>query len=278
MSAVIEISSSPLVRLRPNQRKGSKVRCHLLTHGSRDDVAERMSILADPSAHVSADTDNWMPEGFDAVEEAQLGTARRLIPSDKQRRQLLSWWLAVPENANTPNWDIESTCTISGKPGLLLVEAKAHDAELRNETKGKELKPPVTVNSRRNHARIGSCIQDANLALAGETGLPWALSRDWNYQMSNRFAWAWKLASLGFPVVLVYLGFVNAGEMQSDERTPFATADEWEQLVKSHSKALFPAEVWNREWMLHGQPFIPIIRTLDVPIPLDQKDLTCRTP
>ena len=28
--------------------------------------------------------------------------------------------------------------------------------------------------------------------------------------MSNRFAWAWKLADLGVPVVLVYLGFFRA--------------------------------------------------------------------
>lgn len=31
--------------------------------------------------------------------------------------------------------------------------------------------------------------------------------------MSNRFAWAWKLATMEVPVVLVYLGFLNATEM-----------------------------------------------------------------
>jgi hypothetical protein len=278
VSPGIEIGSNPLLRLRPNQRKGSKVRCHLLTHGSRDDVAKRLTMLAEPWVHVSPDTDHWMPEGFVAVEEAQLGTATRLIPSDKTRQQLVDWWLAVPENANTPNWDIASTCLIDGMPGLLLVEAKAHDAELRNEIKGKELKPPLTVNSRRNHVRIGGCIDDANLALAGETHLPWAMSRDWNYQMSNRFTWARKLASLGIPTVLVYLGFLNACEMQSDGRFPFDMASEWEQIVKSHSEMLFPAEVWNRKWIIQGRPFIPIIKALDVPISADQKDVICRTP
>jgi hypothetical protein len=235
-------------------------------------------MLAEPEVHVSPDTDHWMPEGFVAVDEAKLGTATRLIPSENQRQHLSDWWLAVPENANTPNWDIASTCMVSGKPGLLLVEAKAHDAELQNEAKGKELKPPVSINSRRNHMRIGACIQDASLALAGETHLPWALSRDWNYQMSNRFAWAWKLTSLGIPIVLVYLGFLHAEEMCSDKQTAFATTDEWEKLVKSHSEPLFPAEVWNRKWILHGQPFIPIIRTLDVPITPDIEGLTSGTP
>jgi hypothetical protein len=275
MSADSEIGKL-LLCLRANQRRGSKPRCHVLTHGSRDDVAKRLNLLMEPWGHVSPDTDHWMPEGFVAVDEAQLGTSTLLIPSEKQRQDLLDWWLAVPENANTPNWDVASTCIINGKPGLLLVEAKAHDAELRNEEKGKELKPPVSINSRRNHMRIGACMQDANLALAGETHLPWALSRDWNYQMSNRFAWAWKLTSLGIPIVLVYLGFLLAEEMRTNKQTPFATPKEWEQHVRSHSEPLFPAEIWNQKWTLHGQCFIPIIKTLDLPIATHNRAFKCR--
>jgi len=266
MSANSEIESNLRLRLRPNQRNGSKVRCHLLTHGSRGDVSKQLTLLSEPWGYVSPDTDQWMPEGFVGVDEAQLGTSIHLIPSENKRQELLGWWLAVRENANTPNWDIASQCAINGKPGLLLVEAKAHDAELRNEEKGKELKPPVSINSRRNHVRIGGCLQDASLALSGETRLPWALSRDWNYQMSNRFAWAWKLTSLGIPIILVYLGFLHAEEMRSDKQAPFAAANEWEQLVRAHSEPLFPAEVWNQKWTLHGQDFIPIIKTLDLSI------------
>lgn len=33
------------------------------------------------------------------------------------------------------------------------------------------------------------------------------ISRDSHYQLSNRVAFAWKLATLGLPTVLVYLGF-----------------------------------------------------------------------
>jgi hypothetical protein len=78
--------------------------------------------------------------------------------------------------------------------------------------------------------------------LAQETGLTWALSRDWNYQMSNRFAWAWKLADLGIPVILVHLGFLNAHEM-NDKGRPFADHEDWTRAVMRHSQALFPAEV-----------------------------------
>jgi hypothetical protein len=49
-----------------------------------------------------------------------------------------------------------------------------------------------------------------------QTGLTWALSRDWCYQMSIRFAWAWKLAGLGKPVILIYLGFLAYDEMYED--------------------------------------------------------------
>jgi len=42
----------------------------------------------------------------------------------------------------------------------------------------------------------------------------WQLSRDSLYQLANRFAWAWKIASLGVPVALVYLGFIAADQMK----------------------------------------------------------------
>ncbi len=250
-------------------RKGSKARCHLLTHGSREQVSARLSGLIAPWGQVVPESDRWMPQGFDVLNEAQLGTSENLIPDECRRKALVDWWLAVPENANTPNWDIASTCTIDRKTGLLLVEAKAHDKELLKEEAGKSLKHPVTANSRRNHERIGSCIRDANLALAGETKLPWALSRDWNYQMSNRFAWSWKVTELGLPVILVYLGFLRAEEMRANDQNPLADDEEWQRLVKSHSEPLVPKEVWNRKWMVHGQPFIPLIKTLHQPLHLN---------
>ena len=51
-----------------------------------------------------------------------------LAPGDQA--QLRDWWLAVKGGANTPNWDLASTCRVEGKRGLLLVEAKAHTREL----------------------------------------------------------------------------------------------------------------------------------------------------
>jgi hypothetical protein len=206
-----------------------------------------------------------MPRGFDDVEEAQLDRAPRLIDPEIGK-ELRDWWLAVDSpNSRTPNFDVASTCTIENKPGLLLIEAKAHDAELINEAVGKRLKADASGNSKTNHERIAAAIHSASDGLRDATSMPWQLSRDSHYQMSNRFAWAWKLTGLVFPVVLVYLGFLRADEM-NDKGKPFGAASVWEQLVKKHSESLFPPSVWDREWTVNRQPFIPLIRSLELPL------------
>src|SRR4051812_9933868 len=94
-----------LERLEPNQRRGSKPRCHALTHGSPEDVSKRLTSLIERWGVVEP-SDHWMPEGFANVEEARLDRAPRLIPAELDRAALRSWWLTVPGGANTPNWDI----------------------------------------------------------------------------------------------------------------------------------------------------------------------------
>jgi hypothetical protein len=78
----------------------------------------------------------------------------------------------------------------------------------------------MMANGLRNHDKIGSAIRQANTNL-NLISPGWNLSGDLHYQLSNRFAWSWKLASLGIPVVLVYLGFLNANDM-SDQGHPIA--------------------------------------------------------
>ena len=249
--------SNLLDKLRGKERRGSKPRCHLLTHGSPAQVAARLTDLIAPWGTVSAG-DIWMPQGFFDTEEAQLHKAPRLL-SQAVCRALQSWWLAVP--ATTPNWDIASTCTIEGRKGLLLVEAKAHDEELIGEEAGKRLDRNASDGTRKNHARIGTAITQANTAL--NAVVPgWNLSRDSHYQMSNRFAWSWKLTELGFPVILVYLGFRYAVEM-NDLGNPFVDHADWQNLVTAHSRHLLPSShIWENKLILHGQAFIPLIRSI----------------
>jgi hypothetical protein len=252
-----------LAQLGRNQQRGSKPRCHGLTHGEPSRRAGRLTELIAPWGEVGPD-DLCMPDGFSDVGEAQLHAAARLLP-DGIRSALASWWLAVPSNATTPNWDIACTCRIGESRGLLLIEAKAHHGELQKEEAGKALKFPVTANGRRNHVRIGACIEEANIALASETGRLWRLSREHHYQMSNRFAWSWKLTELGIPIVLVYLGFLACDDMANDSAI-IASDSEWQTLVRAHSAPIAPPDLWDRAWQLHGRPFVPLIRTVSIPL------------
>jgi hypothetical protein len=253
-----------LQRLRPKERRGSKPRCHILTHGPADKVAARLTALVSPFAHIST-SDRWMPQGFDEIEEAQLHKAPRLL-DPKISTQLSAWWLSPKsQRAMTPNWDIASTCTIENRQGLLLIEAKAHDEELNKESVGRIVTAESSEDRKASHETIAAAMESARDGFHKATSLAWRISRDSHYQMSNRFAWSWKLTALGMPVVLVYLGFLEAEEM-GDKGKPFANHSEWEQLVKSHSSPLFPPEVWNRRWTVNGQPFIPLIRSLDQPL------------
>jgi len=192
----------PIQRLNANERRGSKPRCHLLTNGPAEEVAARLTALIEPFGKISA-WDLWMPQGFDNVEEAQLDRAPRLI-DPKLGKQLRDWWLAADRlNSRTPNFDIASTCTIGNKPGILLIEAKAHDAELINEAVGKRLDEAASQDSKANHAQIADAIRSASDGLHTATAMKWQLSRDSHYQIANRFAWSWKLTELGFAVILV---------------------------------------------------------------------------
>ena len=254
------IGTSNLQRLEKSGRKGSKARCHWLTRGSRQQVANRLTELLEPHGTVSTNN-HWMPAGFADTEEARLDRASKLIPNKANRDKLRDWWLAVPRGANTPNWDIASTCSIDGKDGLLLVEAKAHTRELDGEIKGKGLKDNASANSRRNHGRIGRSIQEANISLSDQTGVCWALSLEHRYQMSNRFAWSWKLAELGYSVVLVYLGFLNADEMKGESKGTecFLNHAHWSRLVKEHGNPLFATGIWECRLRVDGQYLVPRI-------------------
>ncbi len=244
--------NSLLERLSSRAQKGSKPRCHFSTHGDRDVIAEDLTKLIDPFGIISS-SDHWMPKGFEDIEEAQLHKAPFL--PENTRNLLASWWLSKSKSsATTPNWDIASTCSVAGKNGLLLVEAKAHFGELKVDDR--------TAAEGKNRHSIKSAISEANSEL--NQILPgWELSINSHYQLCNRFAWAWKLASLGYPVILVYLGFLNAVEMGHS----FETHDSWESAVRRHANTVVPENVWEHKMSVKGIPIYPLIRSLEIPLP-----------
>lgn len=249
-----------------DKKRGSRPRCVLFVHGQRDAVSARLTALAgDPDVAVSPN-DHWMPQGkpewlgdhWDKTpaDEARLDRHTGFVCSAVQT-ELRNWWLAEQRgNPPTPTWDIASTCTIEGRRGLLLVEAKAHHNELENgATKAK---------NEDNRRSIGSAIAEANKALGHITGSHWGLSKDHHFQLSNRFAFSWKLASKKVPVVLVYLGFLHAREVD-DLGQPFADAADWVTAVKDHARAVADEDCWNKRLLVGGTPLRPSIRVFDQP-------------
>jgi hypothetical protein len=228
-------------------------------------VASRLSALANPFGEVT-ECDHWMPDGFDDLAEAQFHCVSKLL-SEEQCRQVRSWWFHIYRGGRqtSPSFDIASTCTMDGTPGLLLVEAKAHVGELRGEERGKPLKLTASEGEKTNHERIAQAIDWANPFYGTATGFQWRLSRDNRYQMSNRFAMACKLTSIGLPVILAYLGFLNAMDMSRGNECPFASSDQWRQAVFEHSVPILPTEAWDRHWNLHGRAFVPLIRSAEIP-------------
>ena len=253
-----------------DKKLGSRPRCVLLTDGRRAEVAARLTnLVAIPEVVISA-ADRWLPYGKPVLsengqwddtpaQEAQLGKANTLV-SGGINQQLLDWWLTVQtKNITTPNWDLASACHISGQPGLLLVEAKAHLKELRPKRDRCYSKNPA------NRERIHQAIEQANAALSAATGNPWHLSRDHHYQLSNRFAWAWRLADLGVPVALLYLGFLNAQEMDGKDTELFQSAAQWAAAVREYGADVVDNACWGQELDLGGTPLLPLLRAYDQP-------------
>jgi len=245
--------------LAADRLRGSLRGCLDLTGLPAQKVAERLMFLAHLSgAVVSPGADTWRPRGRSDYKETTLVEGTDFIQPDISK-SLIGWWLKVARRARLPNWDIASTCLIEGKRGLVLIEAKAHDNELSADGK----RPPTTANGRLNHVKIGRAIEEANAGL-NSISKRWALSRDSYYQLSNRFAWTWKLTSLGVPVVLVYLGFLNAKEM-CDQGCPFSSHAVWENHLRLKVKDHVPNEAWNTRFKINGTPAWFLIKSMELP-------------
>lgn len=243
--------------LKLDRARGSLLRCLLLTGQSPHRVAVQLTNLVHlPNVAISSDN-YWMPRGLKDYKETTLIDSSYFLSPDN-RRELKTWWLKKPRGAMVPNWDIASTCIMKGVKGLLLVEAKAHDKELSEAGKSR----PTTANSQLNHKQIGQAIDQANSELNKVTA-GWALSRDSHYQLSNRFAWAWKLAMLGVPVILVYLGFLDATEML-DQGQPFNSCEAWQTCIRNHAKNIVPEDAWEKKLEIDGTPVWFLIRSMQL--------------
>jgi len=218
----------------------------------------------EPTGARVSSQDRWMPRGFNESDEVLLDELGSDWLAHDVRDEITRWWLVYHERANTPNWDLLATCSVKDQRGLVLIEAKAHGNELKRD--GKPLSPKASSRSRENHVQIGSAIQEA---CQGLNTPPWSgfkITRDSHYQLANRLAFAWKLATLGVPTVLMYLGFVGDTGIPAAE-SPFMSGDEWATAMKNYAKGVLPDDfvklaVEDQAVMLCGRvPFAFLIRS-----------------
>jgi hypothetical protein len=195
------------------------------------------------------------------MEEARLDTfGPSVLPESDVWTTLRSWWLVHERGANTPNWDIAVGCEVDDRPGFVLVEAKANVQEL--SLGGKSLDAGASGRSAENHNQIGRAITEACVELQRISART-AISRDSHYQLSNRVAFSWKLASLGIPTVLVYLGFIG-DEGIVDAGVPFTDSAHWKTAFAEYAHAVVPEALFERRIECGAAPTWFLVRSRQV--------------
>ncbi len=218
-------------------------RKHILDWTSRSDFLVEFMELIDLSDCALSYPAVWQPKGYSEPDEACLDdSGDQFIEGKNYWNDLAAWWLVHRGRANKPNWDLVVTCDIAGMPGLALVEAKAHDREL--DWGGKRLYFGASAKSAENHEHIGKAIAEASVALSKIVpGVN--ISRDSHYQLANRLAYSWKIASMGIPVILVYLGFTGDVGIR-DVGTPLQDHTHWEAIMHTYTAGVLPDQFVDR--------------------------------
>lgn len=234
-------------------------RKHILDWVGRATFPEELSSLVRPTGATVTGRHVWMPRGHDRSTEPRLERfGPHALPAVVEWKALRSWWMAPNGRGNTPNWDLAATCDVRGGPGLILVEAKADASELTVD--GKQIRGRPSWRSRENHARIANAIEEARRAL-NATVLGVRIRADSHYQLSNRVAFAWKLADLGLETVLVYLGFTGDPDA-ADAGGPFRDHEHWLSVFSEHARAVLPDEFLERRLDCGAAGMQLIVRSL----------------
>lgn len=224
---------------RPDFRGSRK---HVLDWTSQPRAIVELLGLVQPVRCKLTHSSVWMPLGYSDPTEARLESfGKRCMPDHAAWSVLTSWWLKHPRGANTPNWDLAVSCEVEGAPGLILVEAKANVPEL--SAAGKRRTDPAAASDEinrgaENHEHIGAAIEQVREAMRScVPGL--MIGRDTHYQLSNRIAFGWQLASFGIPTVLLYLGFTGDTGIQ-DVGEPFVDDAHWQRTFAEYLRGVCP--------------------------------------
>lgn len=231
-------------------------RKHVLDWTGRESFRDEFrDLLGDVPADLSAAV--FMPRGSRQPDEARLEAfGPKWLPDHPAWVSIRQWWLVHERGANTPNWDIAVGCEIENRPGLVLVEAKANWPELGRS--GKSTPSKSSPRSIANHQRIGGAIDEAKRAWSLHSeGV--SISRDSHYQLSNRLAFTWKLATLGIPTILVYLGFTG-DEGISDAGQPFRDGADWQSAFDEYIQRQLPKGLFEKRFDFGKAPAWVLVR------------------
>lgn len=169
------------------------------------------------------------------------------------------WWIAF--KGNRPTWDLICHVEIDEKPGLLIVEAKAHYGEM-SEKDCKSAADTKNDRSVANDLSIRLRLTEASLGLS-ELGLgSFRLSADHDYQLSNRLAYLHKLAIDGVPTILMYVGWIGSPDWLTAD--PLVDESAWTEAVKGHFSRIGPWEfVGLKRQLKTGASFQMVVRSID---------------
>jgi hypothetical protein len=191
---------------------------------------QRSRFTAEVARHVGASAIEWLD--FPASTGAQSypngipirdGDWTRIdfIDNAPVQRSYDAYW---PSEGYQQNWDAVGKATIDGREEWLLVEAKAHTAEIKAKgTKAKEMggRPMIREAFKETLAALG---YDADASFARAEG--WLTGY---YQHANRLATLHFLTKQGIPARLIFLYF--CGDQHPDGKMcPNKPAD-WKVLV-----------------------------------------------
>lgn len=239
--------------------KGSSHDLLVWTNKQRSEMAAQLNRLFNPLYVNFSEQDEWVPDeqrGQNTERSIKTFVLKHkvLFPNADMKR-LESWWQEVPLHTV---WDFISTCTYQKEPkGLLIVEAKAHKNELKKDGKkitfqGKNYHYDQALMIREGlqekevpNRKLLKSINDKLcnhesierfLCRAGKSLSDWIPDNNIDiskcYQLGNRIATTWMLASCGIPTSLVYLGFVN--DPYEADKKPIVDSADWRRTVSEY--------------------------------------------
>lgn len=239
------------------QHDGS--RRHILDWVESADFFETVQQWVAPQGFTVATGATWMPSGWEQSKESRLFNQSSPFLDPGRKDILRRWWLA--HEGNIPNWDLIVQAAGRDGPALVLVEAKAHVAEFDRKRKpllyrSEDLKARERTDD--NHRQIGRAIDEASNALSSQ-GI--RISCEHHYQLSNRIAMAWKLASLGVQNTLVFLGFTGDREI-SRKGDYFANDAHWRRAFRDYLKEVLPGDLLENDISAGAASFRVLSRSL----------------